>query len=123
MHKSLLVLAALVLSGCSGYAFHTNLDPSNFKEYYKPSGVTEVTDEDLEGKPYKSKGMVTGLSCQVKEGEHVATASEARTQAKIKAVDLNANAIRFKQCVRLENTPACIVSYSCYADALIIEDK
>ena len=25
-------LLGLALAGCSGYSFHTNLDPSNFKE-------------------------------------------------------------------------------------------
>ncbi len=123
MKKNLFVLPLLLLlSGCSSYSFHTNLDPENFKEYYKPSGVTKVDDEILQNKPYKNKGMVTGLSCQARKNDPVATAAEARTDAKIKAVDLNANAIRFKKCVRLENTPACAVSWSCYADALIINE-
>ena len=122
VNKFLLICAALLLNACSGYSFHTNLDPSNFKEYYKPSGVTVVDDEDLANKPYKNKGLVTGLSCQARTSDPVATVAEARTEAKIKAVDLNANAIRFKKCVRLENTPACVVSWSCYADALIINE-
>lgn len=122
MNKFLLISAALFLTSCSGYSFHSNLDPSNFKEYYKPSGVTEVDNETLATKPYKNKGLVTGLSCQARTSDPVATAAEARTDAKVKAVDLNANAIHFKKCVRLENTPACVVSWSCYADALIINE-
>lgn len=122
VNKFLLICAALLLNACSGYSFHTNLDPSNFKEYYKPSGVTVVDDEALANKPYKNKGLVTGLSCQARTSDPVVTVAEARTDAKIKAVDLNANAIRFKKCVRLENTPACVVSWSCYADALIINE-
>ncbi len=118
----LVAVASCILAGCTGYSFQSNLNPNNFKEYYKPSAVDVVTDEDLQGKPYKSKGMVTGLSCQVKEGDVVATDADARTDARLKAVDLNANAIRFKKCVRLENTPACLVSWSCYADALIVEE-
>ncbi len=125
MKKAIIVACAgLILSGCSNYTFHTNLDPSNFAEYYKPSGAKVVTDSDLEGLAYKVKGEVAGLSCQAKEHESVATAAAARTSARVKAVDLGANAVRFKKCIRLENTPACLVSYTCYADALIIqEDK
>ncbi len=115
-------LLALFIAGCSGYSFHTNLDPSNFKDYYKPSGARVVESSDLEGIAYKVKGEVTGLSCQAKEHEPVATAAEARTAARIKAVDMGANAVRFSKCVRLENTPACLVSYTCYGDALIIQD-
>ncbi len=118
----LIAIASCILAGCTGYSFQSNLNPNNFKEYYKPSAVDVVTDEDLQGKPYKSKGMVTGLSCQAKQSDAVATDADARTDARLKAVDKNANAIRFKKCVRLENTPACIVSWSCYADALIIEE-
>lgn len=115
-------LLGLALAGCSGYSFHTNLDPSNFKEYYKPSGAEVVEDSDLEGVAYKVKGEVTGLSCQSKEHEPVATAAEARTRARVKAVDMGANAVRFTRCVRLENTPACLVSYTCYGDALIVQE-
>ncbi|MGN0908033.1 MAG: exopolysaccharide biosynthesis protein, partial [Succinivibrio sp.] len=76
-------LLSLALSGCSGYSFHTNLDPSNFAEYYKPSGARVVEDSDLEGVAYKVKGQVTGLSCQAREHEPVATAAEARTSARV----------------------------------------
>lgn len=123
MQKIIPVLAAVaVLSGCSGYAFHSNLSPENFREYYKPSGVTVLSDEEFAATAYKSKGLVSGLSCQAREQDPVATQSEARTQARIKAVDLNANGIHFKKCVKLENTPACLVSYTCYADALVIPE-
>jgi|SRR5574344_261101 RcsF protein len=121
--KYLVILAALVLSSCSSFEFKTNLDPSNFKEYYKPSGVTEVSEEDLENTPNRSLGVVSGLSCQLKDSDAVATEVKARTEARIKAVDLGANAIKFGKCVHLSNTPACKVSVTCYADALVIDDK
>jgi RcsF protein len=113
---------ALAIAGCSGYSFHTNLDPSNFADYYKPSGAKVVEESDLEGVAYKVKGEVTGLSCQAKDQDPVATAARARTSARIKAVDMGANAVRFTKCVRLENTPACLVSYTCYGDALIVQE-
>ena len=48
---------------------------------------------------------------------------DARTKARIKAADLGANAIKFGKCVRLTNTPACLVSVTCYADALVVDDS
>ena len=41
------LLASIVLTSCSSFEFKTNLDPQNFKEYFKPSYVTEVDEDDL----------------------------------------------------------------------------
>lgn len=124
LYKSLSVaLSALLFCACSGFEVKTNLDPSNFKEYFKPSYAQEVTDEQLEALPNRSLGIVEGLSCQIKDTDHIATESEARTQARVKAADLGANAIKFGKCVHLKNTPACIVSVTCYADALVIDEQ
>ena len=68
--KALLAASVLVLTSCSNFEFKTNVDPSNFKEYFKPS-----------------------------------------------------YAIKFGKCVRLTNTPACLVSVTCYADALVVDDS
>ncbi|MGN1280926.1 MAG: Rcs stress response system protein RcsF [Succinivibrio sp.] len=123
-YKSLSVtLAALLMCACTGYEFKTNLDPSNFKEYFKPSYAQEVSDEELESLPNRSIGLVEGLSCQIKETDAIATEAQARTDARVKAADLGANAIKFGKCVHLKNTPACIVSVTCYADALVIDEQ
>ena len=45
--KYMFVLAALCLTACSNYEFKSNLNPSNFREYFKPSAVTEYTEEEL----------------------------------------------------------------------------
>jgi RcsF protein len=121
--KYMFVLAALFLSACSNYEFKSNLNPSNFKEYFKPSGVTEYSEEELAGMPNRSLGVVSGLSCQINESDDVATEVKARTDARLKAVDLGANAIKFGKCVTLTNTPACKVSVTCYADALVVDDR
>ena len=121
--KYMFVLAALFLSACSNYEFKSNLNPSNFKEYFKPSGVTEYSEEELAGVPNRSLGVVSGLSCQIKDSDDVATEVKARTDARLKAVDLGANAIEFGKCVTLTNTPACKVSVTCYADALVVNDR
>ena len=43
--KYLIIAAALCLSACSNFEFTSNIAPSNFKEYFKPSAVTEVDSE------------------------------------------------------------------------------
>lgn len=121
--KYLALLTALMLCSCSNFEVKTNLDPSNFTEYFKPSKVTEVTEEQLERMPNRSLGIVSGLSCQIKDGDAIANEADARTEARLKAVDKGANAIKFGKCVRLENTPACKVSVTCYADALVVDEK
>ncbi len=121
--KYMFILAALFLSACSNYEFKSNLNPSNFKEYFKPSKVTEYSEEELANTPNRSLGVVNGFSCQISESDDAATEVKARTDARLKAVDLGANAIKFGKCVKLTNTPACKVSVTCYADALVVNDK
>ena len=119
-----LLLASIFLSACSGVSFHTNLDPSNIKEYYKPSAV-EVIDSDaaLDNRPYKVISQVKGMACQLNDRDYIATEADARTEARIKAVDAGANAIRFGKCVRIETSPACKVSITCYGDALSVDEQ
>ncbi|MGN0901958.1 MAG: Rcs stress response system protein RcsF [Succinivibrio sp.] len=121
--KKFILLFALCAAGCSNFEFKTNIDPSNFKEYFKPSAVEEVTDEELATKPSRSLGVVSGLSCQEDENKPVATEADARTKARLAAVDKGANAVRFGKCVHLENTKSCRVSITCFADALVVDDK
>lgn len=121
--KKLLPLLAVVAAGCGPMSFHTNLDPSNFREYYKPSSVDEVSSADLLRTSYTSLGVVDGLACQIKEGDYIATEADARTDARIKAADMGADVIRFGKCIRLEDTPACKVSVTCYAEAFVEGDK
>ena len=71
--KYFVALSALLLASCSSFEFKTNLDPSNFTEYFKPSSVDEVTEEDLVTKPYRTVKTVEGLSCQEDEKDAVAT--------------------------------------------------
>ena len=63
------------------------------------------------------------MACQINDRDYIATEADARTEARIKAVDAGANAIRFGKCVRIENTPACKVSVTCYGDALSIDEQ
>ena len=114
---------ALSLTACSNYEFKSNLNPSNFTEYYKPSAAREVTEEELIKIPNRSLGLVSGLSCQTNDNDEVATEVKARTDARIKAADKGANAIKFGKCVHLQDTGTCKISITCYADALVIDER
>jgi RcsF protein len=120
--KYLIIAAALCLSACSNFEFTSNIAPSNFKEYFKPSAVTEVDSETLDSVKNRNLGLVEGLSCQITERDEIATEAAARTDARIKAANMGANAIKFGKCVHLKNTPACHVSVTCYAEALVVDD-
>ncbi len=119
----LLGISLLGLTACTGVSFHSNLDPRNVVEYYKPSSVEVIeNDTDLDNRAYKVLSHVNGMACQLNDRDYIATESDARTNARIKASDLGANAIRFGKCVRIENSPACKVSITCYGDALVVNE-
>ena len=123
MFKVLVPVAALALSACSGVSFETNLDPSNVINYLKPGSLEETTYEALGDRPYLHRGQVTGLSCRLNERDFIANESDARNDARSKAVALDANAIVFRQCVWASETPACLESVTCYADALFVKEE
>lgn len=114
---------SLMVCGCEHFTFETNLSPKRFTDYYKPSTVEEVTEEQLTKLRHKDLGTVEGLACQVKENDYIATEADARTAAKRKAADKGANAISFGHCTRLVDTPACRVSVTCYAEAFIVDEQ
>ncbi|MCR5537442.1 MAG: exopolysaccharide synthesis regulator RcsF [Succinivibrio sp.] len=118
-----LCVLGLALCGCESFTFDSNLSPKRFVDYYKPSTVDEVSEAELTKLRHKDLGTVEGLSCQVKEDDYIATEADARTDARVKAAAKGANAIRFGKCTRLEATPACKVSVTCYAEAFIVDEQ
>ncbi len=114
---------AVLTGGCTGYSFDANINPMHVIDYLKPALLEEVTYDDLGDRPYISKGVVAGLSCRINERDFIANETDARNDARDKAVELDANAIVFLQCVRLEDTPACLESVTCYADALFVQEQ
>ncbi|MCR5084362.1 MAG: exopolysaccharide biosynthesis protein [Succinivibrionaceae bacterium] len=124
MGRTSLAAAALLLlaAGCGNYTFHSNLDPGNFKEYYKASYARETTLEELGNTPYTSLGLVEGLSCQERERDYIANERDARTELRKAAADRGANALVFGKCVRLTGTPACRISVTCYGEALRVKE-
>ncbi|MGL4204979.1 MAG: Rcs stress response system protein RcsF [Aeromonadaceae bacterium] len=113
-----LLLATLMLSGCSGYSFHTNLDKENFTNYFKPGSVALVTDEQIADLNYLVLGTVEGNACQQDENQPAPTEGDARTDGRIKVADMGGNGVLFSKCVTLDNTPGCLSSVVCYGQAL-----
>ncbi len=118
-----LAAAALAAGGCSGVSVRTNLNPGNFTDYFKASGVDVVTYEELEGSNYVRLGTARGLSCQEDADSFPANEADARTELKRHAVDMGANALVINQCIRAAETGACSLSVTCYGDALYVKDS
>ena len=111
------VLLVALLTSCAQVSdVSTNLDKKNFKQYFSPSKVKIVDDENqFEGK-YKMVGLVEGEDCQVKPHHATPDPIEARTMARGKAYDLGANAIVFSGCTTVK-TDRCLANLICYGKA------
>lgn len=125
--KSSLLLAAsmgttLFISACQNVAVETNVSPSNFEEYFKPSSVEVYDKNSILEHRYHSLGMVVGLACQEKPEDFIARDTEARLDALIQTADLGGNGIVYNKCIRLERTKACHVSVTCYAEAFVVDN-
>ncbi len=119
MKRSLIVLCTpLLLSACSNFEFSSNLDKDNFDEYFKPSQVTVYEKSQLNNLDYVYIAGVEGSSCQEEEIDRPADIKQARTNARIKAAELNANGIVFQSCITFEQDAACVSNIICYAKAL-----
>ncbi|GGA79917.1 hypothetical protein GCM10011369_22380 [Neiella marina] len=116
------LLLVVMLSACAGdYDVNTNLDPQNFKEYFKPSEVKLYPPSEL---PQEAQRIaaVSGFSCQESGNAVPASIADARTDARIKAANLGANALVVDVCETEQDTesPACVSLVSCYARAFSI---
>ena len=125
--KSSLLLAAsvgttLLISACQNVAVETNVSPSNFEEYFKPSSVEVYDKKSILDQRYHSLGLVVGLACQEKPDDFVARDTEARSDALIQTADMGGNGIVFNKCIRLERTQSCHVSVTCYAEAFVVDN-
>ena len=121
MKNSFILFAASFcnLACTQSYDVHTNLDPENFKQYYKPSQVVLYESDQL---PIGTKSIaaITGQSCQIASLDKPANLAEARTEARIAAANLGANGLVIDICETEQNTesPKCITLMSCYGRAL-----
>ncbi len=119
------ILVSSLAVGCAKINdISTNLDRDNFKHYFSPTKVKIVESEkELTGK-YKFVGLVEGESCQAKAHHAAPNEIDARTQARRKAYELEANAIIFSRCVMIEEDQAakyCVASTVCYGRAYQVE--
>ncbi|MCG6202721.1 Rcs stress response system protein RcsF [Psychromonas antarctica] len=110
----------LLLSACSHFQFSSNLDKDNFSNYFKPSQVTVYEKDQLIGLDYVFIASVTGSSCQESVNDRPADIKQARTNARISAAELHANAIVFQSCLTFEPDQSCISNIICYAQAFDI---
>jgi RcsF protein len=120
-HTLLLAAILLALGGCSAnFAFHTNLDPENFSNYYAPTSVKVFDDEQEFTGVYQFIGAVEGMSCQHQVNDVPASEVQARTAARRSAAKLNANAIIFTGCSS-EKSANCHQEAVCYGMAYLIQ--
>ena len=114
----LLVCCVLSVSACSNFQFSSNLDKNNLAEYFTPSKVTIYEKSELPELEYEVLGAVEGSSCQENLNDRPADIKQARTRARIRAAELNANGIVFQSCINFAQDKSCISNIICYARAL-----
>lgn len=117
-----LSLSLVLLTGCSLFSFHTNIDKENFTEYFKPGTVALVEKAQLEDLNYEVLGTVEAESCQADADQPVPNLGDARTQARRRVADMGGNALVMGKCVTLEQTADCLSSLLCYGQALKVAE-
>jgi RcsF protein len=125
MSKVLPLISLVILfvcSSCSYFSFSTNLDPDNFREYYKNAQLQTYDKSILPDLNYIELGTVEGVSCQAFEEDPIASIYDAKQNAKELAAKKEANGIVYTSCIELENTPGCLTSVSCYARAIYVKE-
>jgi len=120
MNRIFIIAFTVLISGCSQYQFNSNLDKSNFDNYFKPSHVKIYEKQALLDLTYTTLGAVEGSSCQQAENDRPADIKEARTFARINAADMGANGIVFQACINFEKDESCFSNIICYGHALNI---
>ena len=121
MNRLVIIVFIALVSGCSNYQFHSNVDKENFDDYFKPSHVVVYEKKQLLDLEYTVLGAVEGSSCQEAEIDVPASEREARTKARFNAADMNANGVIFHSCLNIEQDETCISNVICYGRALDVE--
>ncbi len=130
-----IVLSLLLgLISCnSNYSVSTNLDKSNFKDYFSPSKVSIYESEkDIEGK-HEYVGLVEGEDCQLKSHHSSPDKINARTDARRIAYEKGANGIIFTGCALVESnsnaqhtnldSKQCVSTMVCYGKAFKVANS
>lgn len=114
-------LIAGLVSGCSNYSFHSNVDKENFEQYFKPSQVKVYEKEQLTELNYIHLTTVEGSVCKQQENEAKPTFADARTQARLAAADAGANGIIFTSCIETQDE-VCLAAALCYGQAIKVAE-
>ncbi len=123
LKKITMLVMGISTAGCSWFSFSSNVDPRNFREYYKSSLITQYTKEEAVNlPPYDDLGIVEGMDCQISEEYATPKEGVARKLMLENAADSGANAVIIGKCIKVENTLSCISEYTCYAQAIRIHD-
>ncbi|GAA4496976.1 Rcs stress response system protein RcsF [Pseudaeromonas paramecii] len=117
-----LSLCLTLLTGCSYFSVHTNIDKENFTEYFKPGSVALVEKAQLEDLNYQVLGTVEAESCQADADQPVPNLGDARTEARRKVADMGGNGLLMGKCVTLAQTADCLSSLLCYGQALKVAE-
>ena len=128
--KFTILLVTLFLISCNNnFTVSTNLDTSNFRDYFSPGQVTIYQSEEEITKRYKFIGAVEGEDCQLKEHHAAPNEINARTDARRQAFKQQANAIIFTGCATINVTTAnqqpqkkqCLSTLVCYGKSYQID--
>ncbi|MFM2482441.1 Rcs stress response system protein RcsF [Celerinatantimonas sp. YJH-8] len=115
--------ASVLLSGCSLYPFHSNVDKENFKEYFKTSKIQVLTKEQLLEHHYQVLGTLEGHACQEKDNQPPADKKQAQVDLIRQAADMpQANAVVFSTCASYPADNVCYSSVSCYGKVVQVLD-
>lgn len=106
----------LLTTSCANFTTSTNLDRSNFEEYFAPSKVKIYKSVEELPQQRQYIGVIEGEDCQISERDEKVDLIDARTNARRIANKLEANAIIFSQCVNVKNR-SCADLLICYAHA------
>ncbi len=116
------VLTLSLLTGCSLFDVHTNLDKENFTEYFKPSSVEIIEKDKLVDLNVLPLGTVEGESCQADDTQPQPNKTEAVTQMRRQVADMGGNAIVVGKCIEMPSTVDCKASLVCYGQGYKVKE-
>jgi len=128
----LILITMTLIAGCNSRHVLTNFDKENFSDYFSASKVKIYTQEKEITTHYKYIGVVEGQDCQIKPHHAAPDKINARTQARHRAFEQQANGVIFTGCAlltseqlaQLNNTndaQQCHAIVICYAKAFAIK--
>lgn len=130
--KLLFSTLIILLTSCSSNFVSTNIDKDNFSDYFAVSKVEIYQSEQDIKTHYQLVGIVEGQDCQIKAHHAAPDEINARTEARRKAYNQQANAIVFSKCALLpheqlaqlnnsSDAQQCHAIVICYAKAYTID--